>query len=97
MALQSDILDELLQRKPGLVFAVIDACRDNPFDLGTKSVTKGLVVQQTVPGTLVVYAAGARQQALDRLGGAEGLAGEGWREGARTIGVQWLRGEGRRS
>jgi hypothetical protein len=37
------------------------------------------------------------EQALDRLGGAEGLAGEGWREGARTIGVQWLPGEGRRS
>ncbi|TNF24070.1 MAG: DEAD/DEAH box helicase [Deltaproteobacteria bacterium] len=36
------------------------------------------------------------EQALDRLGGAEGLAGEGWRDGARTIGVQWLRGEGRR-
>jgi len=37
------------------------------------------------------------EQAVDRLGGADGLAGEGWREGARTIGVQWFPGEGRRS
>lgn len=65
--LNSVVLDELRDRKPRLALAVIDACRDNPFDLGTKSVTKGLVPQQTLPGTMVVYAAGAEQQALDRL------------------------------
>lgn len=66
-ALNRDILDELRQRDPSLVLAIIDACRDNPFDLGTKSVSKGLIPQQTVPGTLVVYAAGANERALERL------------------------------
>lgn len=68
VALQRDILDELQSKNPAVVLAIIDACRDNPFDLGTKSVTKGMVPQQTVPGSLVVYAAGARQKALDRIG-----------------------------
>lgn len=69
--LNEAILDTLLARDPSLVVAIVDACRDNPFDLGTKSVTKGLVPQQTIPGTLVVYAAGANQQALDRLDPAD--------------------------
>ncbi len=68
LSLSNDILGELKARKPGLLFTIIDACRDNPFDLGTRSVTRGLVRQEMVQGTLVVYAAGAREQALDRLG-----------------------------
>ncbi len=68
ISLSNDILSQINARRPGLVFAIIDACRDNPFDLGTRSVTKGLVRQELVQGTLVVYAAGARQKALDRLG-----------------------------
>jgi TPR repeat protein len=65
--LQSDILSEILAKKPELVVAIVDACRDNPFDLGTKSVNKGLVPQQNIPGTIVVYSAGANEQALERL------------------------------
>ena len=67
-SLANDILAELKARQPGLLFAIIDACRDNPFDTGTRSVTKGLVRVEAVPGTLILYAAGARQKALDRLG-----------------------------
>ncbi|MCR9268373.1 MAG: caspase family protein [Hyphomonadaceae bacterium] len=65
--LNEAIINKFRAKDPSLVLAIVDACRDNPFDLGTKSVTKGLVPQQTIPGTLVVYAAGASQQALDRL------------------------------
>ena len=61
------VLDELKGRKPGVLFTIIDACRDNPFDLGTRTMTRGLVRQEMVQGTLVVYAAGAREKALDRL------------------------------
>jgi len=34
-------------------------------------------------------------QVLSRLGGREGLAGEGWRRGAQTIAVQWVPQKGR--
>jgi hypothetical protein len=65
--LNESVINKFRAKNPSLVLAIVDACRDNPFDLGTKSVTKGLVPQQTIPGTLVVYAAGASQRALDRL------------------------------
>lgn len=68
VSLSADVLAELKARKPGLLFAIVDACRDNPFDTGTRSVTRGLSRLEIVPGTLVVYAAGTRQKALDRLG-----------------------------
>jgi hypothetical protein len=32
-------------------------------------------------------------QVLIRLGGKEGLAGDEWRKGAKTLAVQWIRGE----
>lgn len=67
VSLSVDVMAELQRRQPALLFAIVDACRDNPFDLGTKSVTRGLVRQEQLPGTLVVYAAGAGQKALDRL------------------------------
>ena len=68
ISLSTGVLAEIRARKPAVLFAIIDACRDNPFDTGTRSVTRGMVRQEIVPGTLVVYAAGARQRALDRLG-----------------------------
>ena len=68
VSLSNDVLAEIKARRPGLLFAIVDACRDNPFDTGTRSVTRGLSRLEIVPGTLVVYAAGARQKALDRLG-----------------------------
>jgi len=68
VSLAGDIMGQVRARNPDLVFAVIDACRDNPFDTGTRTMTRGLVRMEQVPGTLVVYAAGARQKALDRLG-----------------------------
>ncbi len=67
VSLADQVLGDIKARKPGLLFTIIDACRDNPFDLGTRSMTRGLVRQELVRGTLVVYAAGERQKALDRL------------------------------
>ncbi len=61
------VLADLEARKPSLVFAVIDACRDNPFDTLTRDYGRGLVPVQQRKGTMVVFAAGARQKALDRL------------------------------
>lgn len=68
VSLSSVVLAEIKARRPGLLLAIIDACRDNPFETGTRSVTRGLSRLEIVPGTLVVYAAGTRQKALDRLG-----------------------------
>jgi len=65
--LNAAIINKFRAKDPSLVLAIVDACRDNPFDLVTKSTIKGLVPQQTIPGTLVVYTAGANQQVLDRL------------------------------
>lgn len=65
--LRADVIDELRARNPAAVVAIIDACRNNPFDLGQKTLAKGLVPQTRVPGTAVVYAAAEGQTALDRL------------------------------
>ncbi|MCA8903120.1 MAG: caspase family protein [Hyphomonas sp.] len=68
VSLLNEVLAEIRARRPGVLFAIIDACRDNPFSTGTRSVTRGMVRQDVVPGTMIVYAAGALQKALDRLG-----------------------------
>lgn len=50
---------------------VIDACRDNPFEqLGTRGIgaTRGLARVEAPAGTFIMYSAGYRQLALDRLG-----------------------------
>ena len=68
ISLGEEVLAELRARNPQVVFAIIDACRDNPFDLGTRSITRGIVRVPQVPDVLVVYAAGELEKALDRLG-----------------------------
>ena len=67
LSLADDVLDEIRARSPQMVFAVIDACRDNPFDTGTRSMTKGMVRTGITTDTLIVYAAGDQEMALDRL------------------------------
>ncbi|MCH2095712.1 MAG: caspase family protein [Rhodobacteraceae bacterium] len=65
------ILDEFAQLGVGLTLAIIDACRNNPFEppQGRKSVAmgRGLAPVQAQSGTLVIFSAGAGQEALDRL------------------------------
>ncbi len=66
------LLDKVAQTQTKFVLAVIDACRDNPFQQsGGRSLgaTRGLSPPvSNAQGIMVVYAAGANQQALDRLG-----------------------------
>lgn len=65
------ILDEIARRGPSLTVAIIDACRDNPFQSpdGTRSLglSRGLVPVQAPSGTFIAFSAGAGQTALDRL------------------------------
>lgn len=69
VALSQTILAEIAARNPSLVVAIIDACRDNPFSTGTKSgYEKGLGRADVGDGMLVIYSAGERQRALERLG-----------------------------
>lgn len=70
--LTMSILAQINARQPRLTLAIVDACRDNPFENGTKAgFEKGLVRTEVAAGTLVVYAAGQRQKALDRLSSSD--------------------------
>jgi hypothetical protein len=65
------ILDQIEATGAGLTFAIIDACRNIPFDPppGRKSsaMSRGMMTMVTPPGTFVVFSAGVRQEALDGL------------------------------
>jgi hypothetical protein len=70
IALQK-ILDDMGERKAKLTLAVIDACRDNPFPgfgRGIDSNSQRPAPTSLATGQMVVFSAGAGQQALDRLG-----------------------------
>ena len=74
-------LDELMTRvaESGATVRifVVDACRNNPFaDRGVRSVggIGGLAVTSPPNGTFVLYSAGFRQTALDRLGPEDSAA-----------------------
>jgi hypothetical protein len=65
-----DLLDSMAKVQPRFSLVVIDACRDNPFHSSGRSIgsSKGLAPPiSNAEGVMVVYAAGANQQALDRL------------------------------
>ena|GEM_PF-401463 len=63
------ILENIKSRNPRVTIAIIDACRDYPFASITRSgFEKGLVRTEVSEGTMVMYAAGSHQKALDRLG-----------------------------
>lgn len=65
------VLDEIEALGVGLTVAVIDACRDNPFQPpeGRRSaaLSRGLAKVSPPQGTFVIFSAGEGQQALDRL------------------------------
>jgi len=62
------VLADLNERKPALTLAIIDACRNNPFEGKGKALGgKGLAATSAATGQMVIYAAGADQKALDRL------------------------------
>jgi len=66
------LLDRMAQIQPRFSLVVIDACRDNPFHGRSIGGSKGLAPPlSNAEGVMVVYAAGANQQALDRLSSAD--------------------------
>src|SRR5262249_12220029 len=65
------IIDRLQAHGARIVVLVLDACRNNPFERpGTRAVrgTSGLAAMTPSEGVFVVFSAGAKQTALDRLG-----------------------------
>lgn len=66
-----NMLDKIGKSKARFSLLVLDACRDNPFPKKAgRSIggTRGLSLQQDTPkGLMVLYSAGANQQALDSL------------------------------
>jgi len=66
------LLDRMAQIQPRFSLVIIDACRDNPFHGRSIGGSKGLAPPlSNAEGVMVVYAAGANQQALDRLSSAD--------------------------
>jgi hypothetical protein len=62
-------MDDLGERKARFSMAIIDACRDNPFKNSGRSIGgRGLAPTSAASGQMVIFSAGAGQQALDRLG-----------------------------
>lgn len=65
------ILDEFEAVGVSLAVAIIDACRNNPFQAtpGTRSaaIKRGLAPVKAATGTFVIFSAGEGQEALDRL------------------------------
>lgn len=65
------LIGQLAQSGARTRLFIIDACRDNPFEqAGVRSVgsSRGLARVEAPAGTFVMYSAGYRQKALDRLG-----------------------------
>lgn len=62
-----DVLADLIEAPASRGIVILDACRDNPLTSGTRSVggTRGMARVDNPYGTFVLYAAGARQTALD--------------------------------
>jgi TonB family protein len=62
------VLDDLQDQKARFTLAIVDACRNNPFKNKGRSIGgRGLVPVNPTTGQMVLYSAGAGQQALDRL------------------------------
>ena len=63
------VLDDLSEQKARFSLAIIDACRENPFKGSGRSIGKrGLAPVTAATGQMVLYSAGAGQEALDRVG-----------------------------
>jgi formylglycine-generating enzyme required for sulfatase activity len=61
-------LDDLREQRSRFALTIVDACRDNPFrQTGRALGHSGLAPTAPASGQMVVYSAGAGQQALDRL------------------------------
>lgn len=66
----AEIIDRLRARGAGTVVAILDACRNNPFTRpGTRSLigSQGLARMDASNGVFIMFSAGSKQQALDKL------------------------------
>ena len=67
LALQR-VLEDMREQKARFSLAIIDACRDNPFKGKGRAIGgRGLAPTTAANGQMVLYSAGAGQQALDQL------------------------------
>jgi hypothetical protein len=67
VALQT-ILDRLSEKDVKFALAVIDACRDDPFKGTGRAIgSRGLAPTTAATGQMIIFSAGAGQQALDKL------------------------------
>jgi Caspase domain len=63
------VLDDLTEQKARFSLAIIDACRNNPFKHNGRALGgRGLAVVTPATGQMIMYSAGAGQEALDKLG-----------------------------
>lgn len=63
------VLDDLRDQKARFALAIVDACRDNPFKGSGRAIGgRGLAPVTAATGQMIMYSAGAGQEALDRLG-----------------------------
>lgn len=63
------ILDDMQERRTGFSLMIVDACRDNPFKVAGRAIGgRGLAPTSAASGQMVIFSAGAGQQALDKLG-----------------------------
>ena len=66
----SALLDQVRDRHPQIGLYILDACRDNPFVDGKGrgiGGTRGLARVEPPSGTFIMFSAGAKESALDRL------------------------------
>jgi hypothetical protein len=66
----AEVIERFRTRGAGRVIAVLDACRNNPFArTGTRALsgTRGLARMDASGGVFIMFSAGAKQEALDRL------------------------------
>jgi len=66
----ADVVDRFRTRGAGTVVAILDACRNNPFAKpGTRALagSRGLASMDASGGVFIMFSAGQKQEALDRL------------------------------
>lgn len=63
-----ELLKTMERAESRLNIAILDACRDNPYASLTRSMTRGLAPVEAPAGTLIAFATGPGQVALDGSG-----------------------------
>lgn len=61
----TELLKTMERAESRLNIAILDACRDNPYPSRTRSMLRGLAPVQSPAGTLIAYATGPGEVALD--------------------------------